>query len=83
MKIVRPRNKQYSVCLTNGLCVRMADFDDDQIEALKDSLTFDNPAYATTKRYSPYSRVAVDPMISYYHSSCGYLHIPAGSDLSP
>lgn len=83
MKIVRPRNKQYSVCLTNGLCVRMADFDDDQIEALKDSLTFDNPAYATTKRFSPYSRVAVDPMISYYHSSCGYLHIPAGSDLSP
>ena len=83
MKIVRPRNKQYSVCLTSGLCVRMADFDDDQIEALKDSLTFDNPAYATTKRFSPYSRVAVDPMISYYHSSCGYLHIPAGSDLSP
>lgn len=83
MKLVRPKKKKPVVFLTNDLAIKMSAFSEDQIEELKDSLTFDNPAYATTKRYSPYSRVAVDPMIAYYHSSCGYLHVPAGSDLTP
>lgn len=82
MRIVRPKTSGV-VLLTEDLVIPMQDFSEMQIEAVKDSLTFDNPAYATTKRYSPYSRVYVDPLITYYTSSSGLLHVPAGTDLTP
>lgn len=81
MKLVKPHKRKYSVHLTNELLVIMADFDDEQIEALKDSLTFDNPAYETTRRFSPYARIAVSPLLPYYYSDCGILHVPAGASL--
>lgn len=82
MRVVRPKTSGV-VLLTEDLVIPMQDFSEEQIEALKDSLTFDNPAYATAKRYSPYSKVYVEPMLTYYTSSSGLLHVPAGTDLTP
>ena len=85
MKLVRPKKRcnDSVVTLTSDFAIPLKSFSDEQIEKIKDSLTFNNPAYASAKRFSPYSRVYVDPLITYYHSSCGYLHVPAGTDLSP
>ena len=85
MKLVRPKKRcnDSVVTLTSDFAIPLKSFSDEQIEKIKDSLTFNNPAYSSAKRFSPYSRIYVDPLITYYHSSCGYLHVPAGTDLSP
>lgn len=85
MKLVRSKKRcnDSVVTLTSDFAIPLKSFSDEQIEKIKDSLTFNNPAYASAKRFSPYSRVYVDPLITYYRSSCGYLHVPAGTDLSP
>ena len=85
MKLVRPKKRcnDSVVTLTSDFAIPLKNFSDEQIEEIKDSLTFNNPAYTSAKRFSPYSKVYVDPLITYYHSSCGYLHVPAGTDLSP
>lgn len=85
MKLVIPKKRcnDSVVTLTSDFAIPLKSFSNEQIEEIKDSLTFNNPAYASAKRFSPYSRVYVDQLITYYHSSCGYLHIPAGTDLSP
>lgn len=84
MKIVRPKGDQkFAVRLTSELEIFEKAFSEEQISALKDKLTFDNPAYATAVRFSPYSSVAVPPYLEYFTSSCGILHVPAGTDLSP
>ena len=82
MKLVRPKKrcKDNVVILTSDFAIPLKSFSDEQIEEIKDSLTFNNPAYASAKRFSPYSKVYVDPLITYYYSSCGYLHVPAGTD---
>ena len=86
MNIVRPKRAKPVVYLDSGYHFSISQFTDEQVEAIKDELTFDNPAYETTKRYSPYSRVYVEPMISYYESmkvhGLKQLFVPVGTDLS-
>lgn len=86
MKLVRPKRTKPVVYLGSGYHFPVSQFSEEQIELLKDSLTFDNPAYETAKKYSPYSRVAIDPMISYYSSEkvngIRQLCVPVGTDLS-
>ena len=65
MKIVRPKgDTKFAVRLTSELEIYEKAFSEEQISALKDKLTFDNPAYATAVRYSPYSHVAVPHTLS-------------------
>lgn len=62
----------------------------DQRDKIKDSLTFDNPAYASAKRFSPYKYVAVPPYLTYYNEASvrtsdgdrkKVLSVPSGIDL--
>ena len=58
----------------------------DEIAAIKNKLTFDNPAYRNAIRFSRYSRVAVPPSLMYYEQgrydeeSC--IKVPIGFDVS-
>lgn len=38
-----------------------------QMERIKEALTFDNPAYLKAKKYSKYKNVRVPPYLMYYH----------------
>lgn len=37
-----------------------------EIERIKDALTFDNPAYENAKRYTRYSNISIPPYLTYY-----------------
>ena len=58
----------------------------DEISAIKQKLTFDNPAYKNALRYSRYSRVSIPPSLMYYEQgkyedeSC--IKMPIGFDIS-
>lgn len=58
----------------------------DEIAAIKNKLTFDNPAYRNAIRFSRYSRVAVPPSLMYYEQGryddepC--IKVPIGFDVS-
>lgn len=54
----------------------------DELERVKKDLTFDNPAYATTQRYSRYAYTTVPPYITYYEEHKGFIEVPIGYDLS-
>ena len=54
----------------------------DQIEKVKKDLTFDNPAYATTQKYSRYAYTTVPPYLTYYRERKGGIQVPIGYDLS-
>lgn len=57
-----------------------------EIEEIKKSLTFDNPAYRNAMRFSRYNRVSIPPSIMYYSQgkyegeSC--IKVPIGYDLA-
>ena len=48
-------------------------FTQDQIDAVKDYLTFDNPAYKNAKRYSRYKYISIPPYITYFTEHREYL----------
>lgn len=48
---------------------------------VKTSLTFDNPAYLSAKRYSRSRYISIPPYIEYYKKVSGGLSIPIGVDL--
>ena len=54
----------------------------DELNKVKKDLTFDNPAYATTQRYSKYAYTTVPPYLTYYKEHKGYIEVPIGYDLS-
>lgn len=54
----------------------------DELDKVKKDLTFDNPAYATTQRYSRYAYTTVPPYLTYYKEHKGYIEVPIGYDLS-
>lgn len=54
----------------------------DELTKVKKDLTFDNPAYATTQRYSRYVYTTVPPYLTYYKEHKGYIEVPIGYDLS-
>ena len=54
----------------------------DQISVIKKDLTFDNPLYATTQRYSRYAYTTVPPYLTYYTERKNCIEVPIGYDLS-
>lgn len=54
----------------------------EEIDKVKKDLTFDNPAYATTQKYSRYAYTTVPPYLTYYKEHKGYIEVPIGYDLS-
>lgn len=54
----------------------------DQIDKIKKDLTFDNPTYATTQRYSRYAYTTVPPYLTYYKEWKKSIEVPIGYDLS-
>lgn len=54
----------------------------DELDKVKKDLTFNNPAYATTQRYSKYAYTTVPPFLTYYKEHKGYIEVPIGYDLS-
>lgn len=54
----------------------------DEIDEVKKDLTFDNPLYATTQRYSRYSYTTVPPYLTYYTERRGSISVPVGYDIS-
>ena len=65
--------------------IKIYDLTDEQVNSLKDHLTFDNPAYKSAKRYSK-SRYISIPMYLYYFktgkdSRGSYIEVPTGVDI--
>ena len=54
----------------------------DELDKVKKDLTFNNPAYATTQRYSKYAYTTVPPYLTYYKEHRGYIEVPIGYDIS-
>jgi superfamily II DNA or RNA helicase len=48
---------------------------------VKKSLTFANPLYEKTRRFSPYARTKVSPYLFYYANGGGGLEAPLGTDI--
>ena len=55
----------------------------EELEKIKEALTFDNPQYRNALRYSRYSRVAIPPHLMYYTLKDGGIEVPIGFDLTP
>jgi superfamily II DNA or RNA helicase len=53
----------------------------EEVEQLKEHLTFDNPAYLSAKRYSRYSKVTIPPYITYYRNMKTAIEVPLGTDI--
>lgn len=93
MKLVRPKPKIHnpegnktkffnpSVYADSELHIDVADFTENQIVALKEQLTFNNPAYAAAKRYSRGYVTAIPQYLQYYRFEHGELHVPIGTNL--
>ena len=62
--------------------VTLSGLTQDQIDKVKKDLTFDNPAYATTQRYSRYAYTTVPPYLTYYTRRGKSIEVPIGYDLS-
>lgn len=62
--------------------VTLSELTQDQRDKIKQDLTFDNPLYATTQRYSRYAYTTVPPYLTYYKETKKYLRVPIGYDLS-
>lgn len=62
--------------------VTLSGLTQDQLEKVKQDLTFDNPLYATTQRYSRYAYTTVPPYLTYYTQRKHLVEVPIGYDLS-
>ena len=63
-------------------CLKLYGLSSDEKDKVKKDLTFDNPAYATTQRYSKYAYTTVPPYLTYYKEHKGYIEVPIGYNLS-
>ena len=62
--------------------IRLSGLTPVQIEKVKKDLTFTNPLYATTQRYSRYAYTTVPPFLTYYKETRDCIEVPIGYDLS-
>ena len=62
--------------------IRLSGLSPDDIAKIKKDLTFDNPLYATTQRYSKYAYTTVPPYLTYYTEHKDSIEVPIGYDLS-
>lgn len=54
----------------------------EDLEQVKKDLTFNNPLYATTQRYSRYAYTTVPPFLTYYTERKNCIEVPIGYNLS-
>lgn len=69
-------NKKRTAVL--GAYMSLVNLSVEQKEELKENLTYDNPAYVNAVRFSPYSRVAIDPELLYYQERGRKFLAPVG-----
>ena len=62
--------------------ITLSGLSQDEIDKVKKDLTFDNPLYATTQRYSRYAYTTVPPYLTYYTEHGKSIEVPIGYDLS-
>lgn len=62
--------------------ITLSGLSQDEISKVKKDLTFDNPLYATTQRYSRYAYTTVPPYLTYYTEYSKNIEVPIGYDLS-
>lgn len=62
--------------------VKLYGLSPEEIERVKESLTFQNPAYRNAKRYSKYAYTTIPPYLAYYNETKGYVEVPVGYDLT-
>ena len=62
--------------------VTLSGLSQEEIDRVKKDLTFENPLYATTQRYSRYSYTTVPPYLTYYTQRKTSIEVPIGYDLS-
>lgn len=73
---VRRINVHYDSQLT------LSGLNQEEIDTVKMDLTFNNPLYTTTQRYSRYSYTTVPPYLTYYTEYKDSIKVPIGYDLS-
>lgn len=79
MKLLR--TKRIHAVLSNG--ITLSGLSPSQLTEVKELLTFDNPQYATVKRFSKYATTNVPPFIHYYNRNQKGLTVPIGFSLTP
>lgn len=72
------------IFLSKQACHKLYGLSKEQLEVVKDHLTFDNPAYKNAKRYSKNRYITIPPYLTYYSTgtdSMGdYISYPIGFD---
>lgn len=75
-------NKVNRVAVKYSDRITLSGLTQDQVDKIKKDLTFDNPQYATTQRYSKYAYTTVPPYLTYYTERGNFIEVPIGYDLS-
>lgn len=76
LRKVRRVDLQYNSRLT------LSGLSQEEIDKVKKDLTFDNPLYATTQRYSKYAYTTVPPYLTYYTEHRTSIEVPIGYSLA-
>lgn len=71
-------NKVHRVDVTFSSGLTLSGLTQDQVAQVKKELTFDNPAYATTQRFSRYAYTTVPPYLTYYSERKNCIEVPIG-----
>ncbi|MDR1440508.1 MAG: DEAD/DEAH box helicase family protein [Clostridiales bacterium] len=80
MKPLNTKRPCAEVEVRNGLL--LSGFPEEDLARMKKQLTFGNPLYEKTRRFSPYARTNIDPYLYYYaRADGGKLAVPLGTDI--
>ena len=63
-------------------CIHIYGLNEEEILTVKNSLTFSNPAYETTQKYSRYAYTNVPPYLTFYREFSDHISVPLGYSLS-
>lgn len=85
MKLVPRKNKTSTRKLIYSNDIIYVGASEDEIDKIKDKLTFKNPSYENAMKYTRYNSVAIAPYLTYYETGRvdneNYIRVPIGYDL--
>lgn len=58
--------------------LKLVGLNQEEINKVKEDLTFKNPAYARTQRYSRYNSTNIPPYLNYYKEGRDFIEVPVG-----
>lgn len=79
---MRPKIKTKKTKAVYHSGITLSGLSEKDIDKIKRDLTFDNPNYAKTLRYSRYATTNVPPYLTYYTSNKAGITVPVGYDIS-